>query len=93
MSEELSAEAQEILDSIRDIKAGGPHRRYTPDQLLVLIVRRELKLSQQAYSKLLGVPVATIRDWEQGRRQPDCAAITLVKVARKHPEILREIAA
>jgi len=39
------------------------------------------------------VPVGTIRDWEQGRKEPGSAAITLVKVARKHPEILREIAA
>jgi len=93
MAEKMSPEGQALLDDIIAIKNGAPHRRYTPDQLLVLIVRRELKLSQQAYSKLLGVPVATIRDWEQGRRQPDCAAITLVKVARKHPEILREIAA
>jgi len=93
MAEKMSPEGQALLDDIIAIKNGAPHRRYTPDQLLVLIVRRELKLSQQAYSKLLGVPVATIRDWEQGRRQPDCAAITLVKVARKHPEILRGIAA
>ena len=93
MAEKMSPEGQALLDDIIAIKNGARHRRYTPDQLLVLIVRRELKLSQQAYSKLLGVPVATIRDWEQGRRQPDCAAITLVKVARKHPEILREIAA
>ncbi|MGA0936266.1 MAG: helix-turn-helix domain-containing protein [Pseudohongiellaceae bacterium] len=93
MAEKMSPEGQALLDDIIAIKNGATHRRYTPDQLLVLIVRRELKLSQQAYSKLLGVPVATIRDWEQGRRQPDCAAITLVKVARKHPEILREIAA
>ena len=93
MAEKMSPEGQALLDDIIAIKNGAPHRRYMPDQLLVLIVRRELKLSQQAYSKLLGVPVATIRDWEQGRRQPDCAAITLVKVARKHPEILREIAA
>ena len=93
MAEKMSPEGQALLDDIIAMKNGAPHRRYTPDQLLVLIVRRELKLSQQAYSKLLGVPVATIRDWEQGRRQPDCAAITLVKVARKHPEILREIAA
>ncbi len=93
MGYKMSPEGQAIMDSIRAIKAGAPHRRYSPDQLLVLIVRRELKLSQPAFSKLLGVPVGTIRDWEQGRKEPGSAAITLVKVARKHPEILREIAA
>ncbi len=60
---------------------------------MVLIVRKELKMTQQEFSTLLGVPVGTIRDWEQGRKEPDSAANTLVKVARSHPEVLREIAA
>ena len=93
MSEKIRPEVQEIIDGIRAIKAGAPHRRYSPDQLMVLIVRRELKMTQQEFSVLLGVPVGTIRDWEQGRKEPGCAAVTLVKVARKHPEILKEIAA
>ena len=29
------------------------------------------KKTQMAFSRLLGIPVATIRDWEQGRKQPD----------------------
>jgi putative transcriptional regulator len=37
--------------------------------------------------------VGTIRDWEQGRKQPGSAAITLLKVAEKHPEVLEEIVA
>jgi putative transcriptional regulator len=93
MSKKISAAAQEIIDDIRAIKAGAPHRRRTPNNLLVLCVRKDLDMTQQEFSKLLGVPVGTIRDWEQGRRQPDGAAITLIKVAEKHPEILKEIAA
>ena len=93
MSEKIRAEVQEILDDIRAIKAGAPHRRYTPDQLMVLIVRKELKMTQQEFSTLLGVPVGTIRDWEQGRKEPDSAANTLVKVARSYPEVLQDIAA
>ena len=93
MTRKMSPAGQELLDDIRAIKAGAPHRRYSPDQLLVLIVRRELKMSQPEFSKLLGVPVGTIRDWEQGRKEPGSAAITLIKVARKYPEILKEIAA
>jgi len=93
MANDMSPEAQEILNDIRAIKAGAPHVRLEPEHLLVLCTRVELKMTQKAFSNLLKVPVATIRDWEQGRRKPDCAAITLVRVARKHPEILREIAA
>ena len=93
MSEEISSEAQEIIDDIRAIKAGAPHKRYSPEQMLALCIRLDLKLSQPKFAKLLGVPVGTIRDWEQGRKQPGSAAITLLKVAEKHPGILEEIAA
>lgn len=93
MTKKMSAAAQELLDDIIAIKAGAPHRRWSPEQLLALSVRLDLKMSQPAFAKLLGVPVGTIRDWEQGRKQPGSAAITLLKVAEKHPEILKEIAA
>ena len=93
MAKKMSPEGQALLDDILAIKTGAPHRRRSPEQMLVLCVRLDLKMSQPQFSKLLGVPVGTIRDWEQGRRQPDCAAVTLLKVAEKHPEVLREIAA
>ena len=93
MTEKISPAAQEIIDDIRAIKAGAPHRRYSPEQMLALCIRLDLKMSQKAFSKLLGVPVGTIRDWEQGRKQPGSAAITLLKVAEKHPGVLEEIAA
>jgi len=59
----------------------------------LISVRKQLKKTQLAFSRLLGIPVATIRDWEQGRKQPDSAAVTLLKVAQKHPEALEDIAA
>jgi putative transcriptional regulator len=41
---------------------------------------------------LLGVSVRTLQDWEQGRRDPTGAAQTLLRVAAKHPKILRGLA-
>jgi putative transcriptional regulator len=37
--------------------------------------------------------VCTLQDWEQGRRTPSGAAKTLLKVAERYPEVLREVAA
>jgi putative transcriptional regulator len=34
----------------------------------------------------------TLQEWEQGRRQPSGAARTLLKIAERHPEVLRELA-
>jgi len=91
--EKLSKAGRELLRDVEAIRAGVPTRTWTPEQLLVISVRRRLRKSQRAFSKLLGVPVGTIRDWEQGRKQPDSSAVTLMKVARDHPEILENLAA
>ena len=93
MAKTMSKAGQALLDDVLSIKAGAPSKVWTPEQLLVISVRKHLKKSQLSFSKLLGVPVGTIRDWEQGRKQPDSAAITLIKVAQKNPEILEAIAA
>jgi putative transcriptional regulator len=89
--EKLSPEAEEILEGIRQIKAGEFGRVYTPDQLLAIAARRSSKLTQVAFADLLGVSVDAIRDWEQGRRSPRGAARTLLRVAMQHPEILQQL--
>lgn len=93
MTGKMSKAGQALLDDVLAIKAGAPTKIWTPEQLLVISVRKQLKKTQLAFSRLLGIPVATIRDWEQGRKQPDSAAVTLLKVAQKHPEVLEDIAA
>ena len=93
MAKKISDAGQALLDDVRAIKKGAPAKTWTSEQLLAMSVRKALKKSQPEFSKLLGVPVGTIRDWEQGRKQPDSAAITLLKVAQRNPEILEEIAA
>ena len=53
--------------------------------------RASVGLSQQEFAKLLGVSARTLQDWEQGRREPTGAARTLLKVAVKHPKLLRAL--
>lgn len=93
MAKKMSIEGQALLDEVKAIKAGAKTKKWTAEQLLALSVRKQLNKSQADFSKLLGVPIGTIRDWEQGRKQPGSAAITLIKVAQRNPEVLEEIAA
>ncbi len=82
---------QEILQGIRDLKAGRTGRRFTVDSYAIVRAREKSGLTQAEFAKLLGVSVRTLQDWEQGRREPNAAAQTLIKVAEKHPRVLREL--
>ena len=84
---------KEILQGVRDIKAGRIGRRYTTESYPIVRAREKSGLSQAEFAQLLGVSVRTIQDWEQGRREPNAAALTLIKVAELHPSVLRKIAA
>ena len=57
-------------------------------------VRQKLKLSQTEFATLINVPVASVRNWEQGRARPDAAAQSLLLVLWREPEAaMRALAA
>ena len=56
----------------------------------VAALRRFVGLSQPQFAQAMGISVHTLRNWEQGRRQPDGAAIALLRIAARHPSIIRE---
>ncbi len=84
---------KEVLDGVREIKAGGGRRVKVEPRSPVARVRLSAGLTQVQFAALLGVSRRTLEQWEQGRRQPSGAARTLVRVAERHPEILRDFAA
>ena len=54
-------------------------------------IRANYKLSQGEFASLLGISVATLRNWEQGRRIPEGPARILLQVAAKHPDALWDV--
>ncbi len=56
----------------------------------ILAFRGMLGLSQPAFATALGIQVATLRNWEQGRRTPEGPAIALLRLAARHPRLLLE---
>ncbi|MEN6337215.1 MAG: helix-turn-helix domain-containing protein [Phycisphaerales bacterium] len=63
------------------------------EKALVIAARAATGQSQATFARLLGVSVRTLQEWEQGRKTPSGAAATLLKVAARHPEVLKEFAA
>jgi putative transcriptional regulator len=53
-------------------------------------LRRFVGLSQTRFAQAMGISVHTLRNWEQGRRQPDGPAVALLRIAARHPRIIRE---
>ena len=56
----------------------------------VKIIRRALKLSQEDFAERFHIPIGTLRDWEQGRKDPDAAARAYLIVIGRNPEAVRQ---
>src|SRR5216684_6318014 len=56
----------------------------------IAALRHQLNLSQAVFATLLNVPKVTAISWQKGRRQPTGAALRLLDLIRKKPELLRE---
>ncbi len=56
----------------------------------VVMLRRFVGLSQPRFAEALGISVYTLRNWEQGRRTPEGPALALLRIAARHPKIVRE---
>lgn len=89
---DLDAFKADLLEAVRDMKAGRAARNTRVPVSSVVQARLRTELSQAQFAKLLGVSVRTLQEWEQGRREPSGAARTLLRVAQTHPEVLREVA-
>jgi putative transcriptional regulator len=86
---------QELLTSIRQagkIRRGTmkPTRVTTFRPADVKGVREKLKASQNEFALMIGVSVATLRNWEQGRQTPDGPALALLRVAARNPRAVAE---
>ena len=56
----------------------------------IIALRRFTGLTQQEFADALSISVHTLRNWEQGRRRPEGPALALLRVAARHPRVLRE---
>lgn len=56
----------------------------------VVALRHFVGLTQEQFAQAMGISVHTLRNWEQGRRQPEGPAIALLRIAARHPRIIRE---
>lgn len=80
---ESTKEAKEIL-----AKKTAPSRTFYIEEPNAKEIRLKFNLTQEEFAKLLNISVATLRNWEQGRRRPEGPARVLLNIANTHPHAL-----
>jgi len=56
----------------------------------VRAIRRGLRMSQHEFADAFRIPLATIKNWEQGRRAPDAPAAAYLQAIARQPNAIRE---
>ena len=87
---------EKIADGLKDAiaVAEGDKRSgvvHVPQTVDVRAIRESEGLTQEAFATRYGFSVATVRDWEQGRRQPERPARILLRIIEREPETVRRI--
>ena len=68
-------------------------RRITAGELQpgdVAALRRFICLTQEQFAQALGISVHTLRNWEQDRVTPDGPGLALLRIAARHPRVIRQ---
>jgi putative transcriptional regulator len=76
-------DAKAFLDGTADKKH---FRVHVPASVDVKKIRTRLGLSQERFAATYGFAISAVRDWEQGRRQPERSARILLKIVEKEPD-------
>ena len=82
-----------LLQSVREMKAGVAARVTQVELNDVAQARQGTGLSQSQFAEALHISKRTLQEWEQGRRLPSGAAQALIQIAKRHPEVVREVLA
>ena len=87
---------KELIESLRQAAkhaTGNKVRgmRFTKAELPdVKAIRRSLRMSQGEFAAVYRIPLATVKNWEQGRRQPDAPAAAYLRAIRRRPKEVME---
>ncbi|MGA3398153.1 MAG: helix-turn-helix domain-containing protein [Acetobacteraceae bacterium] len=93
----MSKAGNRILDSVRKTRAFARGKAsegfvvHVPEAIDVKTIRGKLGLSQEAFALRFGFSASAVRDWEQGRRQPEQAARVLLMVIDEAPQTVERV--
>jgi putative transcriptional regulator len=95
MNKKLFGKLVESMTQMDEMVRGNraPSREFQIDALTIKELRASVGLSQPKFAALLHVDVGTLRNWEQGRREPTGPAKALLTAIRRDPKnVLKALA-
>ena len=87
------AEDPDAAPDLSDIPADALRVIHPEGGVSVRGIRAKLNLTQRVFARRFGFNLATLRDWEQGRYQPDAATQTLLFVIERDPDLVATVVA
>lgn len=87
MNKQLFNRLVESMNQMNEIIDGerAPSREFDVDTIKVKEIRKRAGLSQAKFSKLIDINLGTLRNWEQGRREPTGPAKVLLRAIARDP--------
>jgi putative transcriptional regulator len=86
----------DLIAGLKDVCAYKAGRRegfvaHVPDAVNVRSIRAKTHQTQESFARTYGFSVAAVRDWEQGRRQPERAARILLAMIASEPDTVERV--
>ena len=97
MSERISPAAAAILEWLQEALADAMGETVPGLRKTVVYrvepkkIREQLHMSQSEFSHAFGIPISTLRNWEQGRRQLDATAVSYLRAIMKFPREIMSV--
>ena len=93
MNDEMFNELVQSMEEASAIIKGEmkPSRVFVYSPLNVKKIRENAKKNQEEFAQMIGVSIGTLRNWEQGRRQPEGPALALLRLVAFDPDYVAQV--
>jgi len=93
MTDEMFGELKQSVKEAILIEKGKikPSRVSSLNPLDISEIRNKINKTQEEFAAMLNVSVGTLRNWEQGRRKPAGAALSLLKLVSADPQYVKRV--
>ena len=93
MPNEMFDELKQSVKEAVSIEEGKmkPSRVFHIEPLDISEIRNKANKTQEEFAAMLNVSVGTLRNWEQGRRKPAGAALSLLKIVSADPQYVKNV--